>query len=88
MPFFELPNGKTIYLTVEDLLNLDDDRIQELIANDSGEFVENPFVNYPNINLNVDKDIEEFLNKDYNDLKFEDIYKIKNNDDPTKKENM
>jgi hypothetical protein len=47
MPFFELPNGKTIYLSATDLLDLTDEKLQELVAGDCGDYIENPFQRFP-----------------------------------------
>lgn len=40
---YQLPNGKTIYLTIEEFLCLTDQDIQYLIAINCGEAVLNPF---------------------------------------------
>lgn len=40
---YQLPNGKTIYLTVEEFLALTDGDIQYLVSLDYGESVLNPF---------------------------------------------
>jgi hypothetical protein len=40
---YQLPNGKTIYLTIEEYLNLTDEDIQYLVSLDLGESVLNPF---------------------------------------------
>lgn len=40
---YQLPNGKTIYLTIEEFLCLTDHDIQYLIAVDCGEAILNPF---------------------------------------------
>lgn len=43
----QLPNGKTVNVSVIDFLSLSDDETtlfyQELIAEDAGEFLDNPF---------------------------------------------
>lgn len=40
---YQLSNGKVIYLTVEQYLDLSDEDIQYLIAHDFGEHAPNPF---------------------------------------------
>lgn len=40
---YQLPNGKTIYLTIEEYLSLTDEDIQYLVSLDLGESVLNPF---------------------------------------------
>ena len=40
---YQLPNGKTVYLTIEEFLSLTDQDIQYLISIDYGESVLNPF---------------------------------------------
>lgn len=41
--YYQLPNGKTIYLTIEEYLSLTDSDVQYLISLDYGESVLNPF---------------------------------------------
>lgn len=41
--YYQLPNGKTVYLTVEEYLDLTDADIQYLMSLDYGESVLNPF---------------------------------------------
>lgn len=40
---YQLPNGKTIYMSVEEFLDLTDADIQYLVATNCGESVLNPF---------------------------------------------
>jgi hypothetical protein len=40
---YQLPNGKTIYLTIEEFLSLTDQDIQYLVSMDYGEAILNPF---------------------------------------------
>ena len=40
---YQLPNGKTIYLTIEEFLSLTDQDLQYLVSIDCGEAVLNPF---------------------------------------------
>jgi hypothetical protein len=40
---FQLPTGKTVYLTIEEYLDLNDLDIQYLISIDYGESILNPF---------------------------------------------
>jgi hypothetical protein len=41
--YYNLPNGKTVYLTIEEYLDLTDLDIQYLISLDYGESILNPF---------------------------------------------
>jgi hypothetical protein len=41
--YYQLPNGKTVYLTIEEYLDLTDADIQYLISLDYGESILNPF---------------------------------------------
>jgi hypothetical protein len=40
---YQLPNGKTIYLTVEEFLDLTDQDIQALMSVNAGEAISSPF---------------------------------------------
>ena len=40
---YQLPNGKVIYISIEEYLSLTDEDIQHLIALDYGDTVNNPF---------------------------------------------
>jgi hypothetical protein len=41
--YYQLPNGKTIWLDVNDILNLTDRDIRELVACNAGEHLSNPW---------------------------------------------
>lgn len=43
---YELGNGKTVFLTFEEWLELDDDKIQELISKNAGVDIDDPFTNF------------------------------------------
>jgi hypothetical protein len=43
MPYYQLSNGKTIYLTIDPYLDLSDDDIQYMISVDYGDQILNPF---------------------------------------------
>jgi hypothetical protein len=43
MPYYQLSNGKTIYLTIDQYLDLSDDDIQYMISVDYGDQILNPF---------------------------------------------
>lgn len=40
---YQLPNGRTVYLTIEEYLNLSDNDIQFLVSNCYGQEILNPF---------------------------------------------
>lgn len=74
---YNLPNGKTIYLTIEEYLNLSDDDIQYLVAIKAGSnlspFFDSALYDKPLKNQDAS---DETLDKDYlpDDLKDEDIH--------------
>jgi hypothetical protein len=41
--YYQLPNGKVIYLTIEQYLDLTDEDVQYLMAHDAGEHINNAF---------------------------------------------
>lgn len=41
--YYQLPNGKTVYLTIEEYLDLTDADVQYLMSLDYGEAILNPF---------------------------------------------
>lgn len=43
--YYQLPNGKTIWLDISDVLSLTHEDIQYLIATNMGEIILNPFKN-------------------------------------------
>jgi hypothetical protein len=53
--YYQLPNGKTIWLDISDVLNLTNEDIQYLIATNMGEIILNPFKNSA---LNTKEDID------------------------------
>ena len=42
---YQLPNGKVIFITIEQFLELTDDDIQFMMSMDYGEHTTNPFIN-------------------------------------------
>lgn len=72
---YQLPNGKVIEITIEQYLRLTDDEVQELLAYNAGDIVDNPFfgsaldgkfMSYEDL-YEVDDDIEPDL-PDIDDL--------------------
>lgn len=53
-----LPNGKVIHRSISEFLLIDDDEIQvwyqNMVADDCGDFIENPFAKF------IDIDVSEF----------------------------
>lgn len=43
---YQLPTGKTVLLTVDQFLDLDDYKVQELIASNAGIEIEDPFIGF------------------------------------------
>lgn len=78
---YNLPNGKTIYLTIEQYLSLTDQDIQELIALNYGEYID-PYKRSLSSEVDLNKvdpeliDIELFPLEDRedDDLNFEGFY--------------
>lgn len=71
--YYQLPNGKTIWLDVADVLDLSHNDIQDLIAMNVGDIVLNPFKNSvigrkhhsdEDETESVDEDDEEDLDED------------------------
>ena len=42
---YQLPNGKVIYLTIDQFLDLSNEDIQYFMSQDAGEYTLNPFTN-------------------------------------------
>lgn len=76
---YNLPNGKTIYLTIEQYLNLTDEDIQLLIAQKAG-YTLNPFYDS---SLGDRSTREEDIDLDYipDDIKEDDPYNNSDNED-------
>ena len=55
MPHYQLPNGKTIYLTIDQFLDLTDEDIQYLVATNCGEQYLNPFKDSAVLDLEEEK---------------------------------
>ena len=74
---YNLPNGKTIYLTIEEYLNLTDDDIQYLISIKAGSSF-NPFHDSAMNHKDKQDDIipDKLIDTDYlaDDLKEDDIH--------------
>jgi hypothetical protein len=66
--YYQLPNGKTIWLDVNDILNLTDRDIRELVACNAGEHLSNP---WHGASIKTQKDDEE----DFDDTEEENYYK-------------
>jgi hypothetical protein len=82
---YQLPNGKTIYLDVEDYLSLTDIDIQNLIALNIGDDRLNPFKQSVIHTKSEDYDEEDefFSDEEINESYFEEYFPD-NDDSPTK----
>ena len=73
---YQLPNGKVIFLTIEEFLSLSDDDIQYYISIDYGEHIPRPFADQSS---NKYYDFDEYMPDEDdektggNDLPFDDI---------------
>ncbi len=86
---YQLPNGKVIYLTVEQYLELTHEDIQYLMSIDFGEHILNPFTD----SAVVENTREQYYDFDYfpdddsleerasDDEPFDDIIDLSNNSD-------
>ena len=85
---YQLANGKVVYLSIDEYLDLTDEDIQYLISLDYGEHVINPFTGsavekntkekYYDFELFLQDD--EILNdRDSNDMLFDDIIDLSDN---------
>lgn len=68
---YQLPNGKTVMLTIDQALNMDDLALQELMAKDVGFELDDPFTN---INY------RDFKEKEYETPDIEDAIKALDED--------
>ena len=63
--YYQLPNGKTIWLDISDVLNITPEDIQYLIATNMGEVILNPFNN--SVLSNKDEQEEDVDEEDPSD---------------------
>jgi len=75
---YQLSNGKVIYLTIEQYLELTDLDIQQLIAMDAGDFAPNPFHDSAINNKTIEKEydfsyIADDDKEEINNIKSEDL---------------
>lgn len=68
---FQLPNGKTVMLTIDQILKLDEISIQELMAKDIGFEIDDPFATIK---------YREFQNKEYELPDPEDVEPLNENE--------
>ena len=72
---YQLPNDKTILISYEEFDKLDSAQIQDLIADNAGMYIDDPFIKEVDKDRNYQKfDLEGI---DYNELSSEEIEKIK-----------
>jgi len=72
---FQLPTGRTIYLSVDEFLNLTDADIQYLIASNAGESILNPFLGSA-VNRNAGekyKGTDDIESDDDSDINIDDL---------------
>lgn len=63
---YQLPNGKVIYLTIDQFLELTDEDIQYMISMEYGDYAPNPFTDSAVVSNAKEKfyDFEEYLSND------------------------
>jgi hypothetical protein len=72
---YQLPNGKTIYLTIEQFLELSDNDIQYMISIDYGEYIPNPFTSSSVNQKEKAYDFDYLPNDDdFNNIAFEEPF--------------
>jgi hypothetical protein len=75
--YYQLQNGKVVYLSVDEYLELTDLDIQYLMSIDYGEFIVDPFTGSA-----VEKTSQKEYDFDYVSTDDEDINNIASDDDP------
>jgi hypothetical protein len=55
---YNLANGKTVLLTMDQYLDMTDELEQKLMAADSGIEINNPFADFTNTSQNTDEELE------------------------------
>ena len=66
---YQLSNGKVIYLTIEQYLDLTDLDIQYLIAMDAGDYASNPFHDSTLNNKIIEKEYDfSYISDDENEI--------------------
>lgn len=73
---YQLPNGKCVYLTIEEYLNLTHEDIQFLMAGDYGDHIVNPFKGSAIDTKSKSK------NRDFNEVASTEDEDIISNNDP------
>lgn len=69
---YQLPNGKVVYLSIEEYLNLTDQDVQLLMSLNYGDYIHNPFQGSV-----INKSSQDF-NSEYDDISDIDISDIDN----------
>lgn len=70
---YQLPNGKVIYISIEEYLSLTDEDIQHLIALDYGDVITNPFSGSAVDTKKKPEELREFLDLGEDGEEFPDI---------------
>lgn len=78
MILYQLPNGKSVYITVEEFLNLTDSEIQFLVSINYGESILDPFYGSA-VQQNSE---EKYYDFDYLPNDEDDIDNIASDDEP------
>ena len=85
---YQLPNGKVVYLTIEEYLNLTDHDIQYLMAINYGDYIHNPFqgsaINGKNSTSSSTSDDDIIKSIDDDDLRDIDLDNLDDLDNPLK----
>lgn len=68
MPYYQLSNGKTVYLTIDQYLDLTDEDVQYMLSIDCGDQYLNPFKDSAVVNQVKEKSYDfDYLPDDEND---------------------
>jgi hypothetical protein len=77
---YQLPNGKTIWLSIEQFLSLTDDDIRQLIAANAGAVITSPFLGSSLDTTEIESEEEEELDESVELLSDEDDINISRKD--------
>jgi hypothetical protein len=84
VPYYQLPNGKTIYISIEEYLDLTDQDIQYYMSINAGQSIQNPWHGsaVKRVEKNYIEEEEDVHDPDpYEDPRDEDIDEILDDED-------
>lgn len=75
---YQLPNGKVIDISIDEVLNMDQERLQYYLSINAGITISNPISNIDKLN---DSEQPDFSADDFYELYFPDDYEPDDQDD-------